>query len=303
MRAITVCLKMPEAGSAGTWSPAKGDGRAGCRRDGIVGGARAGSWAWSSNRRTTWSVVRSPARKAMADRLIHRRIVLTGISRGVGLAIARRFLPEGAEILGVSRDAARLERAAQELQPLAAGRLTTLVADVGQPGAEENVARAVEERWGALDVLMNNAAVQLDPEGSQGVLDQPPDTLARSLDVNLWGPLRLSRALLPALSRGREPRIVHVSSGAGSFAGMQEPHIASYRLSKWALNGLTLLMARELKGKIAVNAFDPGWVKTDMGGPEAPGSPEESAEGALALVMAPRGDTGKFWKNGQEIPF
>jgi NAD(P)-dependent dehydrogenase (short-subunit alcohol dehydrogenase family) len=79
--------------------------------------------------------------------------------------------------------------------------------------------------------------------------------------------------------------------------------IPTYRLSKWALNGLTLLLARELAGKVAVNAFDPGWVRTELGGPNAPGTPDESARGALALLTMPFAETGKFWKDGNEIPF
>jgi NAD(P)-dependent dehydrogenase (short-subunit alcohol dehydrogenase family) len=79
--------------------------------------------------------------------------------------------------------------------------------------------------------------------------------------------------------------------------------IPSYRLSKWTLNGLTMLLARELAGKVAVNAFDPGWVKTDLGGSNAPGHPSESARGALAIVTMPFSETGKFWKDGKEIPF
>jgi len=79
--------------------------------------------------------------------------------------------------------------------------------------------------------------------------------------------------------------------------------IASYRLSKFALNGLTMLLANELKEKIAVNALDPGWVKTDLGGPNAPGSPKDSAKGALALVTMPFEVTGNFFKDGKEIPF
>jgi NAD(P)-dependent dehydrogenase (short-subunit alcohol dehydrogenase family) len=84
---------------------------------------------------------------------------------------------------------------------------------------------------------------------------------------------------------------------------MRDRHIASYRLSKWALNGFTLLLASELQGKVSVNAFDPGWVKTDLGGPNAPGSVVESAVGALALATLPFTETGKFWKDGKEIPF
>ncbi len=74
-------------------------------------------------------------------------------------------------------------------------------------------------------------------------------------------------------------------------------------MSKWALNGLTQVQAAELRGQIAVNAFDPGWVKTDLGGPRAPGTPEESARGGLALLLEPFATTGKFFKDGREIPY
>ena len=84
---------------------------------------------------------------------------------------------------------------------------------------------------------------------------------------------------------------------------MRQRDIPTYRLSKWALNGLTLLLSGELEGAVSVNAFDPGWVKTDLGGPNAPGSPTESARGALALVTMPFAVSGKFWKDGAEIPF
>ena len=137
----------------------------------------------------------------------------------------------------------------------------------------------------------------------RGLTAGPENVLEASLATNLWAPYRLSRALLPALERGREPRVVNVSSGAGNFASMRMSDIPTYRLSKWALNGLTLLLAGELMGRVSVNAFDPGWVKTELGGPNAPGSPLESALGALAIVTLPFATTGKFWKDGAEIPF
>lgn len=230
-----------------------------------------------------------------------RRIVLTGISRGVGLETARALLAEGAEILGVSRDPERLQRAARELST-AGGRLSTLCADVSDPAAARRTAEAVGARWGALDVLFNNAGVQLDG-GARGLLDESPEVLERSLAINLMAPLGLVRSLLPFLELGQEPRIVNVSSGAGNFESMSSGGIVSYRLSKWALNGLTRLLGTELSGRIAVNAFDPGWVRTDMGGERAPGSPTDSARAALELLGLPFSETGKFWKDGHEIPF
>jgi len=230
-----------------------------------------------------------------------RRILITGVSRGVGLETARLFLAEGAEVLGVARDPDRLELARRELDA-SGSRLRVLAADVGEKGAPAELARAVEERWGALDVLFNNAGVQIDGT-TRGITAGDEAVLEAAMATNLMAPYRLCRALLPALERGREPRIVNVSSGAGNLASMQLTDIPTYRLSKWALNGLTLLLAGELRGRVSVNAFDPGWVKTDLGGPRAPGSPTESARGALALVTLPFAESAKFWKDGAEIPF
>jgi NAD(P)-dependent dehydrogenase (short-subunit alcohol dehydrogenase family) len=230
-----------------------------------------------------------------------RRILITGVSRGIGFETARLFLEEGAELLGVARDAARLERARQALDP-SGERLSVVAAELTGEDAPARLARAVEARWGALDVLFNNAAVQIDG-ATRGVSTVPEAVFQQSLAENLVAPYRVTRALLPLLRRGTEPRIVNVSSGAGNLESMQMVDIPSYRLSKWALNGLTLLLAGELAGAVSVNAFDPGWVKTDLGGPNAPGKPEESARGALALVTLPFETTGKFWKDGIQIPF
>ncbi|HEY3495780.1 MAG TPA: SDR family NAD(P)-dependent oxidoreductase [Polyangiaceae bacterium] len=233
--------------------------------------------------------------------LAGQRILITGVSRGVGLETARLFLAEGADLFGVGRDPERLERARRELDPGGA-RLSVLAADLTDRDAPARVAAEVEQRWGALDVLFNNAGVQIDGKVS-GILEGSEATFDAALATNLVAPYRLCRALLPALRRGRQPRIVNVSSGAGNFASMRARDIPSYRLSKWGLNGLTMLLAAELAGEVSVNAFDPGWVKTDLGGPNAPGSPTESARGALALVTLPASETGKFWKDGAEIPF
>jgi NAD(P)-dependent dehydrogenase (short-subunit alcohol dehydrogenase family) len=233
--------------------------------------------------------------------LTGRRILITGVSRGVGLETAKLFLAEGAEIIGVARERDRLERAREALDPSGA-RLSVVSADLADVDAAGRLVAAVTERWGALDVLFNNAGVQIDGQ-TRGITQADEATFERSLAVNLLAPYRLCRALLPLLRRGKEPRIVNVSSGAGNFESMRQADIPTYRLSKWALNGLTLQLAGELAREVSVNAFDPGWVKTDLGGPKAPGSPTESARGALSLVTLPWDVSGKFWKDGSEIPF
>ncbi len=237
----------------------------------------------------------------VTGKLEGRRILLTGVSRGVGLATARVFLDQGASVLGVARDEVRLRNARAELGARALGRFEALALDLTSTDAPARAAAWIGERWGALDVLWNNAGVMLSEAPT--FAGEPAGTLEATLATNLMAPFRLSQALLPWLRRGHEPRIVHVSSGAGTFAALAEPNILSYRVSKWALNGLAQVQAAELRGHIAVNAFDPGWIKTDLGGPRAPGTPEEAARGALALLLEPFATTGKFFKDGREIPY
>jgi len=239
----------------------------------------------------------------MSLKLSGRRIFITGLSRGIGLATARLFLSEGASVFGVARDETRLDATRSALASLAMtpDHFDAFPLDLADADAPARAAEQIAERWGALDVLVNNAAIMT--EGPITFEDEPPGTLERTLEVNLLAPFRLSRALIPLLRAGHEPRIVHVTSGAGTLAALDEPGISSYRLSKWALNGLVRLQAQHLVGHIAVNGLDPGWVKTDLGGPRAPGAPEDSARGALALVLESFEMTGKLFKDGHEIAY
>ncbi len=228
-----------------------------------------------------------------------RRILITGASRGVGLECARLFLQSGARVIGAARDASRLAEAAGQLAPL--GEFHLLALDLAEAGFETAAAAAVQRHFeGALDILCNNAGVMVADEN---IAEEPAGSLEQTLQVNVVAVHNLTRALLPALLRGREPRILNTSSGAGNFASVAQTDIGSYRVSKFALNGLTLSWSGALKGRVAVNAFDPGWVKTDLGGPRAPGLPQESAQGALALATLPADVTGRFWKDGREIPW
>lgn len=246
------------------------------------------------------SEIRSPCYlMPVLSSLKNRRILLTGVSRGVGLASARLLLREGARVLGVARDAARLDRARSELSLL--GDFHGLAADLSDEASVEQIRIEATRHWGALDIIIHNAGVMLshEPELSAETEGKLEETLA----INLLAPFRLTRGLLPLLKNGESPRVINVSSGAGTMAGMLEPKIASYRLSKWALNGLTILQAKEWAGEISVLAFDPGWVRTDLGGPNAPGTPEESAEGLLRTLLLPPDVTGHFVKDGEVHPF
>ena len=236
----------------------------------------------------------------MTSDLAGRRVLLTGASRGVGRAVARRLVAAGADVLGTGRHQRLLDELAGELTG-GPGSFGPVVAELTDPATPARLAEVVGQRWGALDVLFSNAGVMIARD--ERFEDEPAGTLEDTLAVNLVAPHRLVLALLPALRAGEDPRIVHVGSGAGTIEGMAEPGIGSYRVSKYALNGLVLMQAAQLRGEIAVNALDPGWVRTGLGGQDAPGTVEESAAGALALLAEPASVTGRFFKDGAEIPF
>ncbi len=233
-------------------------------------------------------------------RLAGRRVVITGASRGVGFQTATRFLAEGAKVIGVARNRANLARAARAFK--AYGRqFQPVLADMASPAGVARVAGAVRRRWGALDVLLNNAAVN---PGHAPLAGERDAAMESTLHINVLGPHRMTHALLPFLRKGKHPRVINVSSGAGSDESVSTgTNMSAYRLSKWCLNGLTKLWAAELKGKVSVIAMDPGWVKTDMGGPSAPDSPTMSAERALAIVLLPVSVTGTYQAGARMIPW
>ena len=172
----------------------------------------------------------------MAGKLEGRRIVVTGASRGVGYETTKRFLGEGARVLGVGKDGPRLARAAETLATY--GDFAALQADLCEAGAAARIAAAVLERWEALDILFSNAAILVNTGDARSFEDEEAGAFERTLESNLVAPFRLTETLLPLLRRGREPRIVHVGSGAGTLEGIHSGGIASYRISKWALHGL-----------------------------------------------------------------
>ena len=224
-------------------------------------------------------------------KLFGKRVIITGVSRGVGFEVAKRFLAEGAEVLGVSRNRANLRRADRQFRSY--GRAySSVLADVGAPRSANKIKAAAGRRWKAVDILINNAGINLggksfEKEGEKG--------LAKTLQVNLLAPHRLTLALLPLLRKGRKPRVVNVSSGAGSLNSVRNSNsMDSYRLSKYSLDGLTMIFASQLKGKVSVVSMDPGWVKTDMGGPQATHPATLSAQRALEIALLPAKITGTY---------
>src|SRR5262249_25424224 len=144
------------------------------------------------------------------------------------------------------------------------------------------LAARVEKEHGALDALVNNAGVY----SQDNVLQASEEEVSRVLGTNVAGAWRLCRAFVPAMAKRGRGRVVNVSSGMGALSSMAAGS-AAYRVSKAALNALTLTLAAEVRGSgVTVASLCPGWVRTDMGGRGAPRSPESAGQAVAEAVLA-----------------
>lgn len=213
-----------------------------------------------------------------------RTAVVTGGSRGIGFQIAKIFIEQGARVLAVSRSADKLAGAKAALPPL-----ETIAADAAAPDQIDSLVAWVQERWGALDILVNNAGIMETDEADLTTGDD--SAFVDTVHTNLFGPYFCTKRFLPLLLHGADPRIVNV----GSRSGILTPNVRSaYGISKIGLHGLTIATARELEGRVAVNALSPGHVLTDLA-PDGPGDPRSSAEAALEMVTMPSSIVGKLF--------
>jgi NAD(P)-dependent dehydrogenase (short-subunit alcohol dehydrogenase family) len=227
---------------------------------------------------------------------VSRVAVVSGANRGIGLEVVRQLAERGFTAVLGSRDLARGEAAAARL---ALDGVVPLALDVADDASVARLAREVEERFGRLDVLVNNAAILWDPGSRAAQADL--DVVREALETNLFGAWRLAQALLPLLRRSDGGRIVNVSSESGSLASMSAGEPA-YRTSKAALNALTRMLAAELRADgILVNAVCPGWVATDMGGPGGRPVAEGAASVVWAAVLPDDGPTGGFFRDGRPL--
>jgi NAD(P)-dependent dehydrogenase (short-subunit alcohol dehydrogenase family) len=232
---------------------------------------------------------------------IQRTVLITGANRGIGLETARQLSRRGFHVVIAARDEAGGPRAAEAVNA-DGGKATFLSLDVSNSESIRTTAGTFAAIADHLDVLINNAGIY--PDKGLTILTLPRDRLDQTFQTNTFGPLEVTQAFLPYLRRAAGARIINVSSGYGQLDGLS-PDEPSYCLSKLALNGLTILLAQALQGdRIAVNSMCPGWVRTDMGGPNAHRSVEEGADTAVWLAdEAPHELTGKFFRDRQEIPW
>jgi len=177
-----------------------------------------------------------------------------------------------------------------------AGKLSLVELDVTDLTSIQRAARSVSEQTPALDMLINNAAVYLQkPARPLEELDFSDMHFQKTMDVNAFGPLRVTQQFLPLLEKGERKLIVNISSEAGSLSDCQRPTEYAYCMSKAALNMASRILQNYLKARgFKVLAIHPGWMRTDMGGQDADIHPDEAAEGIFQLAM-------KQWQPEDEI--
>lgn len=232
--------------------------------------------------------------------------VITGAYRGLGLETARQLAQAGYTVIVTARDAAKAQAAVENLRAGGADAVAHKL-DVTRQDDIEALARFVRDSYGRFDVLVNNAGVLLDNRDTTfstmpSVFDVPLEIMRETLETNTLGPLQVARTLAPLLRDGG--RIVNVSSGMGQLSDMNGGWPA-YRLSKTALNAVTRILAEELAVRnIKVNSVCPGWVRTDMGGPNAERTVAEGVATIVWLAQLPAdGPSGGFFRDKKPIPW
>lgn len=229
-----------------------------------------------------------------------RVALITGANRGIGLEVCRQLAEQGFTVLLGSRDVAKGRAAVQQIGRQDS-KIEAVQLDVTDQANIDRLRDTVTDRFGRLDVLVNNAAILYDTWQQARTADLA--VVQQALDTNLFGAWRMCQAFLPLLGRSSHARIVNVSSEGGSLSSMGGGTPA-YSVSKTALNALTRMLAAELRStRILVNSVCPGWVATDMGG--AGGRPV--ADGAASVVWAALlpddGPTGGFFRDGKPLPW
>jgi NAD(P)-dependent dehydrogenase (short-subunit alcohol dehydrogenase family) len=224
-----------------------------------------------------------------------RVALVTGSNRGIGRAVAGQLSRGGYTVVCAARDVDQAAETAASLDP-GPGRLLPMRLDVTDQGSVDAARRRVEEELGRIDALVNNAGAFYDT--FQNAVDADLAVVEQAWQVNCLGAWRMAKAFLPMMREAGYGRIVNVSSGAAAF-GEVTGGVPAYRVSKAALNMLTVTLARELEGTgILVNAVSPGWVRTDMGGPNAPRSADQGADTLVwAATLPADGPTGGFFSD------
>ena len=221
--------------------------------------------------------------------------LITGISKGIGQALAEKFIAEGYFVIGTYFSSPA---------PSAHERLLAYPLDLSSTESIKQCAEMIDASGKKIDILINCAGALLDEDETKVIIDK----LRSTLEINLVGTIDFTERIIPLIERGGH--IVNVSSTAGSLVMAGDAamshfplHYPSYKISKAALNMYTRTLALRLAGEdIFVSSVHPGWTRTDMGGPEAELTPGEAAEGIYHVAVT-RPKTGGFWFGSEQMPW
>lgn len=228
-----------------------------------------------------------------------KRALVTGGNKGIGFAIIQGLLAAGFDVILAARSHSKAKAASEKLQ---SSKIRCVELDVSNDDSIDLAAKTLAQEIDSLDVLINNAGIY--PDRSVNILTVSRELLNQTMNVNAFGAVRVTQAFLPLLMKSSKARVINTSSGYGQLSGLSVD-APSYSLSKLTLNGVTITLAKALQTKgIVVNALDPGWVKTDMGGGGAPRTPEQGADTAIWLATeAPLNLSGKLFHERREVSY
>lgn len=239
--------------------------------------------------------------------------LITGANRGLGFETAKQLLTLGYRVIITARNIEAGNEALTELKEVSEhAELMTL--DVTSESQQKELAYNLKEKYGKLDVLVNNAGAYFELDGGwvgNTALNVTQETLKQTFDVNFFSVVSLTQKLVPLIEKSENGRIVNVSSIMGSCGihadlngGMADVKPLAYDASKTALNAFTIHLAKALQHKgISVNSVHPGWVATEMGTELAPMTIPEGAKTLVDMANDKSGSTGKFIHLGEELPW
>ncbi len=238
-----------------------------------------------------------------------RVALVTGANRGIGYAISRRLGGKNITVILGARDPQKGNEACSRLQGEGLDVHFELL-DVTDEKSIKTAIESIRTHFGRLDILVNNAGIMID--GGEDGLNVNQETVRKTLQTNVMGPLMLCQYCIPLMQAGGYGRIVNMASGLGSLTEMADPQSAyagigapAYRLSKTGINCITTLLAKEVRNdNILINSACPGWVRTEMGGDQAPLTPEQGADTPVWLATLPDGGpTGGVYRERTLIPW
>lgn len=237
-----------------------------------------------------------------------RIAIVTGGNRGLGFEVCRQLAKNNLKVILTSRDQASGNSKTEELKSEGLD-VTYKQLDVSNSDSIAALYQAVEQEFGWIEILINNAGVLLDRDENiqhhpSQLFQTEKETFIRTFETNVIGAFQMCEAFVPGMKEHKYGRVVNVSSGMGQLSDMGAGYPA-YRISKTALSGVTRYFSSQTNGtNVLVNAVCPGWVKTDMGGPNAPRTIDQGVDTIVWAALLPdSGPNGEFFRDRHPIPW